>query len=157
VATLAKFDPARPVYVESESKKIGTVQLPDALLAAMRAAECVRLALPQPLRVELLKSEYAHFLADHGALAARLERLIPLHGKKTIERWTGAAQAGDWDTLVGELLALHYDPAYTRSIGRNFPRVAGAIDVTPSALTDAAFGTLARELDAQVGAQSTSC
>jgi len=157
VATLAKHDPARPVYVESESKKIGTVQLPDALLAAMRAAECVRLALPQPLRVELLKSEYAHFLADHGALTARLEHLIPLHGKKTIERWTGAAQAGDWDTLVGELLALHYDPAYARSIDRNFPRVAGAIDVTPSDLTDAAFGALARELDAQVEARSTSC
>ena len=157
VAALAAYDPARLVYVESESKKIGTVQLPDTLLAAMRAAECVRLALAQPLRVELLKSEYAHFLADHGALAARLEHLIPLHGKKTIERWTGAAQAGDWDTLVGELLTLHYDPAYTRSIGRNFPRVAGAIDVTPSALTDAAFGALARDLDAQAGARSTSC
>jgi tRNA 2-selenouridine synthase len=150
VAALAAYDPARPVYVESESKKIGTVQLPDTLLAAMRAAECIRLALPQPLRVELLKIEYAHFLADHGALAARLERLIPLHGKKTIERWAGAAQAGDWDTLVGELLTLHYDPAYTRSIGRNFPRVAGGIDVTPAALTDTAFGTLARELDARI-------
>jgi tRNA 2-selenouridine synthase len=141
------------VYVESESKKIGTVQLPDTLLAAMRAAECIRLALPQPLRVELLKREYAHFLADHGALSARLAHLVPLHGKKTIERWADAAQVGDWDTLVGELLALHYDPAYTRSIDRNFPRVAEAIDVTPSALTDAAFGVLARELDARLGAR----
>ena len=39
LAALAAFDPARPVYVESESKKIGTVQVPDALLAAMRAAD----------------------------------------------------------------------------------------------------------------------
>jgi len=152
VAMLGTYDPARPVYVESESKKIGTVQLPDTLLAAMRAAECVHLALPQPLRVELLKSEYAHFLADHETLTARLEHLIPLHGKKTIERWTDAARAGDWDTLVGELLALHYDPAYTRSIGRNFPRVGGALAVTPADLTDAAFGTLARELDARTRA-----
>lgn len=152
VAMLAACDPARPVYVESESKKIGTVQLPDTLLAAMRAAECVHLVLPQPLRVELLKSEYAHFLADHETLTARLEHLIPLHGKKTIERWTDAARAGDWDTLVGELLALHYDPAYTRSIGRNFPRVGGALAVTPADLTDAAFGTLARELDARTRA-----
>jgi len=153
VAALEKYDPARPVYVESESKKIGTVQLPDALLAAMRTAECIRVALPQRLRVELLKSEYEHFLADHGALTLRLEHLIPLHGKKTVERWAAAAQAGDWDTLVGELLALHYDPAYSRSIGRNFPRVAGAIDVAPSELTDAAFGALARELDARVRAR----
>jgi tRNA 2-selenouridine synthase len=154
VAALAAYDPARPVYVESESKKIGTVQLPDTLLGAMRAAECIRLALPQPLRVELLKREYAHFLADHGALSARLAHLVPLHGKKTIERWADAAQVGDWDTLVGELLALHYDPAYTRSIDRNFPRVAGAIDVTPSALTDAAFAALAREIDARIRTQT---
>ena len=35
---LERFDPRRPVYVESESKRIGTVQVPDALLAAMRTA-----------------------------------------------------------------------------------------------------------------------
>ena len=109
--------------------------------------------LPQPLRVALLKDEYAHFLADHEALTARLAHLVPLHGKKTIERWAGAAQAGDWDTLVGELLAMHYDPTYTRSIAQNFPRAARRIDVAPSALTDAAFGALARELDARVRAR----
>jgi len=154
VAALEGYDTARPVYVESESKKIGTVQLPDALLAAMRAAECVRIALPQPLRIELLKSEYAHFLADHGGLSARLEHLVPLHGKKTIERWADTAKAGDWDTLVGELLALHYDPTYTRSIGKNFPRIARAIEVAPSALTDSAFTAVARALDARVQARS---
>jgi tRNA 2-selenouridine synthase len=153
-ATLDNFDPARPVYVESESKRIGTVQVPETVLAAMRAAEGIRIELPQPLRIELLKGEYAHFLADHGALAARLLHLVPLHGKKTVERWTDAAKAGDWDRLVGELLLLHYDPAYTRSIGKNFPRIADAIAVSPSAVTDSAFQALARELDAPVPASS---
>ena len=118
VAALERHDPSRPVYVESESRKIGTVQLPDTLLAAMRAAECIRLVLPQPLRIELLKDEYAHFLQDHESLSERLRRLVPLHGKKTVERWIDAAKAGDWDELVGELLVQHYDPTYLRSIGR---------------------------------------
>ena len=146
VSALEALDPARPVYVESESRKIGTVQLPDALLAAMRAAACIRVVLPMPLRVELLKQEYAHFLADHDALSVRLARLVPLHGKKTIERWTDAAKAGSWNELVGELLALHYDPTYLRSMSRNFPRSEHAVDVAPSALTDTAFLSLAREL-----------
>jgi len=154
LATLDNFDPARPVYVESESKKIGTVQVPDALLAAMRASQGIRIELAQPLRIELLKREYAHFLADHAALATRLLRLVPLHGKSTVERWTDAAKAGDWDMLVGELLELHYDPAYARSIGKNFPRIADAIAVAPSALTDSAFQALARELDALVPASA---
>ncbi len=149
VSALATLDPARPVFVESESRKIGAVQLPDALLDAMRAAACIRVVLPRPLRIELLKHEYAHFLADHAALSARLARLVPLHGKKTVERWIDAAKAGDWDALVGELLEQHYDPVYRRSIERNFPRSDRAFDVSPSALTDTAFQALARAIDAR--------
>jgi len=149
LAQLERFDAARLVYVESESRKIGTLQLPDSLLTAMRAAECIRVATPQALRVALLKEEYAHFLGDHAALGTRFARLVPLHGKATIERWQAAAQSGDWDELIGELLARHYDPMYTRAIARNFPRIADAIVVAPAAVSEAAFRTLAREVDAQ--------
>ncbi len=149
LAALERFDPARRVYVESESRKIGALQLPDSLLAAMRAAECIRVATPPALRIALLKEEYAHFLDDHAMLAARFARLVPLHGKATIERWTAAAASGDWDALVGELLARHYDPTYTRAIARNFPRIAEAIVVAPIAVTDAAFRALARAIDAE--------
>ena len=150
IVALERLDPSRPVYVESESRKIGTVQLPDALLDAMRAAECIRVVLPRALRIELLKDEYAHFFDDQDALSDRLERLVPIHGKKTVARWMDAAKAGDWDTLVSELLELHYDPMYRRSIDRNFPRIAGALDAQPASLTENAFRALARELDARV-------
>jgi tRNA 2-selenouridine synthase len=153
-AALAAFDPARPVFVESESRKIGTVQLPDALLARMREASCVRVDTPLMLRVALLKDEYAHFLTDAEALGARLARLVQLHGRKTIERWTDAARAGDFDVLVRDLLVQHYDPAYTRSIERNFPRVTDAIAVTPREVGPAAFAVLALELLDAVGART---
>jgi tRNA 2-selenouridine synthase len=147
-AALESFDDKRLVYVESESRRIGVLQLPDALLAAMRAADCVRLETPQSLRVGLLKSEYAHFLADATALPSLLARLTELHGKKTIERWTQAAAASDWDTLVADLLDVHYDPAYRRSIERNFPRIADAIVAAPSDIGIPAYRALAREIDA---------
>jgi hypothetical protein len=44
------------------------------------------------------------------------------------------------------LLERHYDPSYSRSIGRNFPRYAEALVVAPRAADDAAFGALAREV-----------
>ena len=150
ISTLERFDPARPVYVESESKRIGAVQIPDALLAAMRAADCIRIELAQPQRIDLLKQEYEHFLADGAALTTRLHHLAPLHGNKTIERWIAAVDAGDWNMLVDDLLKLHYDPLYLRSIGKNFPRSADAMDVAPTAVTEPAFRTLAREVDARV-------
>jgi len=126
------------------------------LLDAMRAAECIRVVLPRPLRVALLKDEYAHFFDDCEALSGRLERLVPIHGKQAIARWTDAARAGDWDTLVSELLETHYDPMYRRSIDRNFPRIADAIDVEPSAITGGAFRALACELDARVRERVTA-
>ena len=154
LTVLESFDAARPVYVESESRKIGAIQVPDVLLDVMRSAACVRVDTPQALRVALLKEEYMHFIADPDSLADKLQPLVPVHGRKVIERWIAAAAAGDFDTLVGELLVMHYDPTYGRSILRNFPRHAEAIALTPHAIDLPAFRALARDLDAQVNASS---
>lgn len=145
---LERIDPGRIVYVESESKKIGTVQVPDALLTVMRSAECIRVDTPMPLRIALLKQEYTHYLADPAALSARLAHLVPLHGRKTVEHWNAAATAGDWDTLIAALLERHYDPTYARAIERNFPRFDDALRLAPSAVDDGEFRALAQSLDA---------
>jgi tRNA 2-selenouridine synthase len=143
---LEALDVRRPVYVESESKRIGTLQLPDPLLTAMRSARCVRVDTPLALRVALLMDEYAHFLEDADALAGRLQHLVPLHGRALVQRWTDAARAGEHAELVGDLLTRHYDPLYTRSMERNFPRHAEGTQVPVDALSADAFDALARAL-----------
>jgi tRNA 2-selenouridine synthase len=152
LTALERFAPGRPVYVESESRKIGALQVPDALLDAMRGAACVRVDTPREMRVALLKDEYAHFINDPATLTDKLQPLVPVHGRKVIDRWLAAAAAGDFATLVDELLTLHYDPTYGRSILRNFPRSAEALGVTPTAVDMAAFRALARSLDAEINA-----
>ena len=142
----ARFDPRREVWVESESRKIGALQVPEALLERMRAAPCLRLELPAASRIALLKEEYAHFLDDPGALATRLAHLKPLHGQATIERWSALAHAGDFDALVAELLEAHYDPTYLRAMQRNYAGFAAAARVSPADIGMPAFRTLAREL-----------
>jgi len=147
LAALEACDPSRPVYVESESRRIGTVQLPDALLATMRAGDCVFVATPDALRIALLKDEYVHFLADPALLAERLDRLVERHGRKTVERWAAAAAAGDWNLLIGELLIQHYDPLYRLSLARNFPNAGSARVHVPEGVGEAAFGALARDVE----------
>jgi tRNA 2-selenouridine synthase len=119
---LRRFDPDRPVFVESESKRIGNLHTPETLLRRMRASECLNLDAEIPVRVALLKQEYAHFLADPLQLNEQLDRLIQLRGGDTVVRWKELALSGKWDELVGELLEQHYDPAYRRSLTRNFVR-----------------------------------
>ncbi len=148
---LAGCDPARPVFVESESKRVGRLQVPDALLDAMRDAQCVRIDTPLPLRVDILLDDYAHFRRDPALFNTRLATLAPLHGKETIARWQAASSCGDFASLAAELLSLHYDPAYARSIARNFPRVERADSLAPARADHDAFADLAREVVALTG------
>jgi tRNA 2-selenouridine synthase len=123
---LQALDASRTVYVEGESKKIGQIQVPDALMARMRASPCVALDADLQTRVSLLIEEYEHFLRDRAALEAQLDCLAPLHGRERIAQWKALAAAGEWRRMVERLLVEHYDPAYARSATRNFPALAAA-------------------------------
>jgi len=130
---LQKLDPARPVFVESESRKVGNVQVPTELITAIRGARCVVIEADPALRTTLLLDEYRHFLADTPALETRLRALTMHYGKARIEQWIAAAAAGRHEALVEDLLHSHYDPAYDRSIERNFP----AVTIAPVVKLDA--------------------
>jgi tRNA 2-selenouridine synthase len=119
---LRHFDPARPVFVESESKKVGNLRVPDALMAQMRAAPCISLGLSRPNRVRLLMEDYRHFTADPTLLNTQLDCLVQLHGRARIDAWHAMANNAEMAELVDQLLVEHYDPAYLRSIDRNFAR-----------------------------------
>lgn len=143
---LSSFDRARPIYVESESRKVGNLRVPEALIGYMRASRCFRLEAGTSTRVKLLVEDYAHFVKDPAALAARLDHLKPLHGAERIEAWKGHMQAGRWDPLVEDLLRDHYDPAYHRSMFRNYRDAAGALVVEVRSGTQAEFDRLAHAL-----------
>jgi tRNA 2-selenouridine synthase len=149
---LAVLDPGRPVFVEGESRKIGEVQVPSALIERMRASRCVALDTPLPARVTLLLDEYRHFVADRAALEAQLDCLTALHGGQRIAEWKALAAQGDWREFVRRLLVEHYDAAYTRSAERNFAFLGQAPRLAIGAADDAAFADAARRLLAN-GAQ----
>jgi tRNA 2-selenouridine synthase len=117
---LRALDPTRLVFVESESRKVGNVHLPNALVKAMRAAPCTEIELGLAHRVELLLQEYAHFTLNPDLLCDRLEALVALRGRDTVSRWQQQARAGDWPGFVAALLNEHYDPIYRASMARNF-------------------------------------
>jgi tRNA 2-selenouridine synthase len=140
------FETARTVFIESESRKVGELRVPDRLLASMRTAECIRLDLPLDSRIRLLREEYAHFESDPGTLYAQLDCLVPLHGHEKVAQWKSLAEAGRWDEMVDRLLVEHYDPAYLKSIERNFVRVTGARVLRVPSDDTAAFLNAAKEL-----------
>ena len=124
---LRRFDPARPVFVEAESKKVGNVTVPTSLMDAMRASPCVRLELSLADRVQLLLEDYDYFVKDAGFFCERLERLADLKGRAVVDDWKTRVHAGQTAEVVAELLEKHYDPGYETSTARNFVQYAQAL------------------------------
>jgi tRNA 2-selenouridine synthase len=143
---LKGFDPARTVFVEGESKKIGQLQVPEALIAAMRASPCIVLETAMEARIELLLDEYRHFIENPAALEAQLDCLVGLYGREKIAGWKSLAARGAWREFVKALLVEHYDPAYRRSSMRNFSRLPEAEKVSILHSAHEAFDEAARAL-----------
>jgi tRNA 2-selenouridine synthase len=144
------FDPARPVFVESESKKVGNLRVPGAVMEAMRQSPCIKLVLSRPNRVRLLMEDYSHFTDSPQALNTQLDCLVKLHGREKIDAWHALANSGQMPQLVDELLVDHYDPAYVRSIDRNFVQfdAAQVLELADIGKTD--FLAAARHLNETV-------
>ncbi|HEU0188403.1 MAG TPA: tRNA 2-selenouridine(34) synthase MnmH [Gallionella sp.] len=144
--SMQKLDPARPVFVEAESNKIGQITLPPALIAAMHTSECLVLETPQPIRVAGLLEDYRHYLDNPEILIARLQSLQRFHGTKQLEHWSSLIHAGDFATMVAELLTLHYDPSYFRATSQHFTQLDTARQIQLTSLSQDVMKKIAATL-----------
>jgi len=143
---LRRFDPVRPVFVESESRKVGNLAVPDALIERMRSSPCLRLELPDDERVSLLMEDYDFFVQDQALFCDRLGALTELRGKAVVQAWQAQVAAGQIENVVRELLLKHYDPGYASSIVRNFSGYAQAKTIAPANRSPAAMAELAEAI-----------
>lgn len=153
-AALRGFDPQRPVYVEAESKKVGSLHVPDALMARIRIGCCISLELDDALRVAFLLRDYAALAADLPLLHTRLDALRELRGAQAVDHWKALTSQGDLATFTAEILQQHYDPSYNKSMARNFSRFDAASTVRLNGIDDSDFTRAAQDVlrvDAQVG------
>ncbi len=140
---LCQFDATRPVFVESESKKVGNVAVPTALIEAMRQSPCLNLVLPDHQRVKLLMEDYDFFVQNGELFCERLDALVASRGGAVVAGWQAQVRAGEVAPVVQELLTLHYDPVYLQSMRRNFSQFDESKALTPQNQTWAAMAELA--------------
>jgi tRNA 2-selenouridine synthase len=143
---LSAFDQSKLVFVEAESKRVGVLRVPEKLMQLMRASACVDLRTPADLRVQLLREEYVHLTTDTSLLFAKLDCLVDLHSRARIDAWKSMARAGQWDRFVEDMLKEHYDPAYNRSMFRNYTAAGSAQPLQVLGITKSDFALIARRL-----------
>ena len=124
---LRALDASRPVFVESESKKIGRLQVPDALIERLHQhGQVLRVDMADDARVQLLLEDYGFFADDPEHFCRLLDGLVALRGKDTVAGWQAMARAGAWADVFAQLMQQHYDPLYNRSIDRHYAGYATA-------------------------------
>jgi tRNA 2-selenouridine synthase len=143
---LRRMDPARVMWVESESRKVGELRVPEALMERMRSSPCVRIELALEARVALLMEDYDFFVKDVPAFCERLDALRSLRGNQVIDGWQAAAKAGRIEEVVRDLLVAHYDPMYLQSMQRNFAGFEAADTIAAADGSHAAWARVAGDL-----------
>ncbi len=138
--TLRHFISNHPVFVEAESRRIGTCHLPEGLWQALRQAPRVRLEVPFEERCQYLVSAYGFWREQPERLARQLVRLKGLVSNAQLGQWLLWALSGEIEPLFAELMCAHYDPCYARASRQApAPRWTLRLDqLTPAVLEEAA-------------------
>lgn len=127
-AQLQRFNPAQPIWVEDESRKIGCVTIPDAFYRQIREAPVLRIHVPREVRVARLCEDYGAVAPEKlaGAVRAISKRLGG-------ERTRIALQAiADGDYAVAAHAVLdYYDKTYLHGMSKRDPGRVLDLDPTP--------------------------
>ena len=90
---LQQLDPSQPVFVEAESKKIGSVALPVTLFDAMHASPCLKVEVPMAVRVAGLLEDYRHYVDNPELFIEHLKPLYKFHGAEKMQQWSEMIRA----------------------------------------------------------------
>lgn len=106
---LLRFDTGRPVYIEDESRTIGTVFLPDELFNTIQNSQVFVYDMPKKLRIKRLVIDYAGFPKQQliDATEKIRKRIGGQHAKSAVE----AIQRNDFVTAA-DIILTYYDKAY---------------------------------------------
>ncbi|MDB3892097.1 tRNA 2-selenouridine(34) synthase MnmH [Alphaproteobacteria bacterium] len=143
-AILRDLDPAKPVFIEAESNKVGQIHVPAALWAAMRGTSTIAIDASLNARIGFLIKDYDHIINDPSRLDPLLDWSVSRLGHEVVANWRTQIAANDWPAFVGALLNDHYDPAYERSSGSREHKVIATID--GGALDEAAINAAAAQI-----------
>jgi tRNA 2-selenouridine synthase len=108
-ASLAALPDDRPIWVEDESRNIGSLAIPGDFFAQMQAAPLLVLDVPREARVQYLAADYGRH--DAGELASAVLRLRKRLGGLVTKEALGAIAENDMPRMV-ELVLAYYDKTY---------------------------------------------
>ncbi len=110
-----KLDPDRPVWLEDESRNIGSVFIPEGFFSNMQEAPVIAIMMDQATRMPRLLKEYSLFPA--GELKISLLKISRRMGGDRTREALDAIDSGNIGRAV-EIALDYYDKAYMFGLGK---------------------------------------
>lgn len=113
-----RSDTEYPLWLEDESRNIGTVFMPDALYENMQNAPAIIIMMDVKTRLPRLVEEYSKFPPE--LLRASILKISKRLGGDNTRDAIVAVEAGDFAKAI-EITLLYYDKAYLFGLSRKSP------------------------------------
>ena len=129
------MDASKPIYLEDESFRIGSVALHKPLYDHMQESPLIVLDVDREERCRFLAEDYGN--ADPQELREAFVRITKRLGGERLKRALEALDAGDLKTAAD--IALHYyDQAYDHGISKRSEDQIRRVDCTGSTVNEIA-------------------
>ncbi|XP_053394641.1 tRNA 2-selenouridine synthase-like [Mercenaria mercenaria] len=116
---LHTFTTSRPVWLESESVRIGTIHIPQKFFKRLQAAPRFCVHLPIEERVNHIIKDYPNWIEHTEDLKLIIQKLVKVAGHERVNDWLALIDKGQWKDFVRKILLEHYDPTYLLSQKKN--------------------------------------
>ncbi len=115
---LVEFDPQRLLWIEDESRMIGSINLPAAFFSQMQTAPCYLLEVSIQRRIKRLLAEYGR--AKSEVLQESFKRIGKKIGGQQVNEALQALAEGDL-TTAASIALRYYDKAYALDLKEKAP------------------------------------
>lgn len=125
------LDPNKSVWIEDESKNIGSVSIPEELYEKMNQAPVIVVEMTKELRINRLVKEYALF--DPIQLEQSIKKIQKRLGGLKTQNCLKSVREKKFEEAI-DISLSYYDKAYNLSLDKKKKRIAGHIRAEDNSL-----------------------
>jgi len=118
---ILELDLTRPIWVENESRGIGTVYIPEGFWQKMQTAPLINISIPKENRLDILTEMYVD--KNPEILIEAFKRIRKKIGGQNLNHAVEYLQKGDYRTAA-DIALTYYDKTYAYGLKKNkSPRI----------------------------------
>ena len=137
---LKDFDPKEPLWIEGESRLVGSCRVPDPLFVAMQKSQTFLVERSKEERLEQLRGDYTGSPIE--ALLKATNKLKKRLGGERCQKACQLIEAGSFEK-AGRMILEYYDTSYQHSLARSKAPIAFQLDATGLSPKEAAKALIA--------------